>query len=99
MAKRIYVGSLPYSIDDSQLQNLFSPFGQVASVQVIMDRDTGQAKGFAFVEMSNDTEAQQAISKLNGTEMGGRTIVVNEAKERDAGSRGGGGGGGGRGRY
>ncbi|MCX6360589.1 MAG: RNA-binding protein [Armatimonadetes bacterium] len=95
MAKRIYVGSLPYSIDDAQLEQMFAQHGQVSSVQVIMDRDTGQAKGFAFVEMVNDNEAEVAIKQLDGTQLGGRTIVVNEAKERQP-NRGGGGGGGGR---
>jgi cold-inducible RNA-binding protein len=95
LAKRIYVGSLPYSIDDAQLEQMFAQHGQVSSVQVIMDRDTGQAKGFAFVEMVNDNEAEVAIKQLDGTQLGGRTIVVNEAKERQP-NRGGGGGGGGR---
>lgn len=92
MAKRIYVGSLPYSVDESQLQTLFAQYGQVNDVHVITDKITGQAKGFAFVEMSNEGEAEQAIRQLNGTEMGGRTLVVNEAKEREiSGGRSGGG--------
>jgi cold-inducible RNA-binding protein len=91
VVKRIYVGSLPYSIDESQLQKLFAQYGQVDDVHVIMDRVTGQAKGFAFVEMPNENEAQQAIQQLNGSEMGGRTLVVNEAREREISGRSGGG--------
>jgi RNA recognition motif-containing protein len=93
VAKRIYVGSLPYSVDERQLETLFGQYGQVSDVQVITDRMTGQAKGFAFVEMANDDEAQKAIAGLNGTEVGGRTLTVNEARERE--NRGGGSGGGG----
>jgi len=100
VAKRIYVGSLPYSVDENQLEELFKQYGQVSDVQVITDRYTGQAKGFAFVEMSNEEEAQNAIQALNGTQLGGRTLTVNEARERDSGGGGGGGsrGGGGGGR-
>lgn len=90
MAKRIYVGSLPYSTTDSQLSDLFSAFGTVADAQVIMDRFTGQSKGFGFVEMENDDQADAAIAALNGSTLGGRTLVVNQARERE--SRGGGGG-------
>jgi RNA recognition motif-containing protein len=93
MAKRIYVGSLPYSVDEAQLESLFSQYGQVSDVQVITDKYTGQAKGFAFVEMANDDEAQKAMSALNGSELGGRTLTVNEARERENRSSGGGGGG------
>lgn len=82
MSKRIYIGSLPYSVTDQQLEDLFSPFGQINEIHVITDRYTGQAKGFAFVEMANDEEADKAIQQLNGTEMSGRTLVVNEARER-----------------
>ena len=102
MGKKLYVGSLPYSVNDSSLEALFAPHGTVDSAKVIMDRDSGRSKGFGFVEMSNDQEAQEAMSKLNGTELEGRTITVNEARPqapRDSGSRGGfGGGGGSRGR-
>ncbi len=94
MAKRIYVGGLPYSATDGDLENLFSASGTVTSVAVVMDRDTGQAKGFGFVEMSTDAEASAAINSLNGTLMGGRTLTVNEAKPREDRSRSGGGGGG-----
>ena len=93
MAKRIYVGGLPYSATESQLEQLFAASGTVTSVSVVTDRDTGQAKGFGFVEMSTDDEAAAAISALNGTEMGGRTLTVNEAKPREDRPRGGGGGG------
>ena len=99
MAKRIYVGSLPYSVDETQLEELFKPYGQVSDVQVITDRYTGQAKGFAFVEMANEEEAQNAIQALNGSELGGRTLTVNEARERESRGFGGGGGGGGGGRF
>jgi RNA recognition motif-containing protein len=93
MAKRIYVGSLPYSVDETQLEGLFSQYGQVSDVQVITDKYTGQAKGFAFVEMTNDDEAQKAINALNGSTLGGRTLNVNEARERESRPSGGGGGG------
>lgn len=98
MAKRIYVGGLPYSATESQLEALFSSHGQVSSVEIITDRHTGQAKGFAFVEMATDSEAATAIATLNGSSMGGRTLTVNEARAREntGGSRFGGGGGGGR---
>lgn len=97
MAKRIYVGGLPYSAHDQDLENLFSPFGQVTDIHIVSDRFTGQAKGFGFVEMANDDEAEKAIQALNGTQMGGRTLSVNEARERTGGGggRGYGGGGGG----
>jgi cold-inducible RNA-binding protein len=78
---RIYVGNLPYSITSDQLAQLFSPFGEVADVNVITDRQTGRPKGFAFVEM-DDTGAQKAISQLNGSALGERTITVNEAQAR-----------------
>ena len=101
MAKKLYVGKLSYNTTDSDLRTMFEEFGSVESVQVIMDRDTGRSKGFAFVEMSSDQEAQAAISALNGKDVDGRTIIVNEAKPReDRGGRSGGGrgsyGGGGR---
>ena len=92
--KRIYVGGLPYSATEEDLENLFATAGQVKEVSIITDRYTGQAKGFGFVEMNSDTEADAAISQLNGTQMGGRTLTVNEAKPREERPRGGGGGGG-----
>lgn len=97
MAKRLFVGKLPYEVTSEQLQDLFSQAGTVSSVSVITDKFTGQGKGFAFVEMGTDEEAQKAISTLNGYNMNGRTIVVNEARpmEDRGGSRGGGGFGGG----
>jgi RNA recognition motif-containing protein len=94
MGRKLYVGNLPYSVDQEALQEAFSACGTVDSVNVITDRDTGQSKGFGFVEMSSDSEAQKAIQELNGTNMGGRDMRVNEAKPREP--RGGGGGGGGR---
>ena len=94
MATRIYVGGLPYSATEQDLQNLFSSHGTVASASVITDKYTGQAKGFGFVEMGTDAEAQAAINALNGTLMGGRTLTVNEAKPREDRPRTGGGGGG-----
>ncbi|HZT42588.1 MAG TPA: RNA-binding protein [Chthonomonadaceae bacterium] len=93
MAKRIYVGGLPYSATDSDLEQLFSSYGTVASVTVITDQYTGQAKGFGFVEMETDDQAEAAINGLNGTQMGGRTLTVNEARPREDRPRGGGGGG------
>jgi RNA recognition motif-containing protein len=95
VAKRIYVGGLPYSVDETQLESMFTPHGQVSDVQVITDKFSGQSKGFAFVEMANEDEAQKAIQALNGTEMGGRSLTVNEARERESGGGGRGGGGGG----
>jgi RNA recognition motif-containing protein len=97
MGKKLYVGNLAYGISDSDLEQLFAQYGTVQSAQVIMDRDTGRSKGFGFVEMGNDQEAQAAISGLNGTESEGRALTVNEArpKESGGGGRGGYGGGGG----
>ncbi len=80
MGRKLYVGNLPYSVNQQSLQDTFSHCGTVESVNVIMDRDTGQSKGFAFVEMTRDNEAQKAIDTLNGSSMDGRDIVVNEAK-------------------
>lgn len=91
---RIYVGSLPYQTTDQDLVDLFGQVGEVVSATVIMDRDTGRSKGFGFVEMSNDSEARSAIDRLNGSTLGNRTIVVNEARERQERPYGGGGGGG-----
>jgi RNA recognition motif-containing protein len=96
MGKKLYVGNLPYSVGDSDLQALFEPHGTVQSAQVIMDRDTGRSKGFGFVEMGSDQEAQAAITALNGQERDGRALVVNEARPK---TEGGGGRGGGRGGY
>ena len=95
MAKKLYVGNLSYDVTDSDLQTLFSPHGAVQSAQVIMDRDTGRSKGFGFVEMNNNDEAQAAIKALNGQESNGRALTVNEARPRE--ERSGGGGGAGRG--
>ena len=92
MAKKLYVGNLSYDTSDSDLQRLFGEFGTVESAQVISDRDTGRSKGFGFVEMGSDQEAQAAISALNGKEVDGRALTVNEAKPRE--DRGGGGRGG-----
>src|SRR5688572_23904201 len=83
MAKRIYVGGLPYSAVEQDLENLFAGSGTVTSATVITDKYTGQAKGFGFVEMSTDAEANAAINALNGTLMSGRTLTVNEAKPRE----------------
>ncbi len=94
MAKRIYVGGLSYSATDQDLERLFSDSGTVTSANVVNDRDTGQSKGFGFVEMSTDAESDAAIQSLNGTLMQGRTLVVNEAKPREERRSGGGGGGG-----
>ncbi len=98
MATRIYVGGLPYSATDQDLENLFAAHGTVTSASVITDKYTGQAKGFGFVEMSTDAEARTAINALNGTEMGGRSLTVNEAKPREERPRNSGGYGGGGGR-
>ncbi len=96
MAKKLYVGNLPFSTAEDQLRALFEAHGAVESAQIITDRDTGRSKGFAFVEMATDQAAQAAISALNGQQMDGRAIVVNEARPReDRGPRGGGGGRGG----
>ena len=98
MGKKLYVGNLSYDVDSSALEQLFSAHGTVESSQIISDRDTGRSKGFGFVEMSSDSEAQAAIAALNGQEHGGRALTVNEAKPKENRS-GGGGGGGGRGGY
>lgn len=96
MGAKIYVGGLPYSATDQQLNDLFAPHGAVQSARVITDRFTGQSRGFGFVEMATSEEAQTAINALNGTQMGGRTLTVNEARPQEP-RVGGGGGGGGRG--
>ncbi len=80
MGKKIYVGNLPFNTTNESLNELFSQFGAVDSSKIVMDRDTGRSKGFGFVEMSSDGDAQSAIDKLNGSDFGGRSIVVNEAR-------------------
>jgi RNA recognition motif-containing protein len=96
MGKKLYVGNLSYDVDSTALESLFTAHGTVESAQIITDRDTGRSKGFGFVEMSSDAEAQTAIAAMNGTDQGGRSITVNEAKPKENRS---GGGGGGRGGY
>jgi cold-inducible RNA-binding protein len=101
MGNKLYVGNLPYSFRDSDMEQAFSQYGQVTSAKVMMERDTGRSKGFGFVEMSSDAEAQAAIQGMNGQQIGGRGLVVNEARPmepRSGGFGGGGGGGGGGGR-
>ncbi len=91
MAKRLYVGNLSYDMTDNDLQNLFTPHGAVESAQVIMDRDAGRSKGFGFVEMTSGDQAQAAITALNGQDVNGRALTVNEARpraERGSGPRG-----------
>jgi cold-inducible RNA-binding protein len=107
--KNLFVGNMSFQTTETELRSLFEPFGEISRVNVITDRDTGQARGFAFVEMSNDAEAAKAISSLNGKEVDGRALNVNEARPKTersggggGGNRGGGGGyggGGGRGGY
>ena len=92
MGKKLYVGNLPYSVDSSALEQLFGAHGTVESAQIINDRDTGRSKGFGFVEMSTDEEAQTAIRELNGSQVGGRSLTVNEARPKPARSGGFGGG-------
>ncbi len=106
MGKKLYVGNMSYDVDSSALEQLFAAHGTVQSAQVITDRDTGRSKGFGFVEMSSDAEAQAAIAAVNGQEHDGRALTVNEAKPKESrsgggggGYGGGGGGGGGRGGY
>src|SRR5438874_10590331 len=100
VGKKLYVGNLAYQVGDAELEQLFSEFGTVDSVQVIQDRDTGRSKGFGFVEMSSDAEAQAAIQGLHDQEVNGRRLTVNEARPREPRSGGGGGyGGGGGGGY
>jgi RNA recognition motif-containing protein len=102
MGSKIYVGGLPYSTSEQELSDLFAQYGGVQSAKVITDKYTGQSRGFGFVEMGSDAEAKAAIEALNGTELGGRSLTVNEAKPQaprtggfDGGNRGGGGRGGG----
>jgi hypothetical protein len=101
MGNKLYVGNLPYQVRDSDLEQAFSQFGQVTSAKVMMERETGRSKGFGFVEMGSDAEAQAAITGMNGQPMGGRSIVVNEARPMENRPRGfgGGGSGGGGGGY
>lgn len=100
MGNKLYVGNLPYSVRDGDLEQAFSAYGQVASAKVMMERDTGRSKGFGFVEMGSDSEAQAAIAGMHGQSMGGRSLVVNEARPmeprppRSGGRREGGYGGG-----
>jgi len=93
MGKKLYVGNLGYSVTDSDLQQMFAPHGTIESAQVIMDRDSGRSKGFGFVEMSSDAEAQAAIAALNGQEHDGRALTVNEAKPKESRSHSGAGSG------
>jgi RNA recognition motif-containing protein len=95
MGSKLYVGNLPYTTSSSDLEQLFSQHGTVQSAEVISDRETGRSKGFGFVQMGTDEEAQAAIAALNGTAHDGRNLTVNEAKPREERPRGGGGGGGG----
>jgi len=83
MATKLFVGSLAYSVNDSQLQDFFASVGTVVSAKVIVDRETGRSKGFGFVEMSSDDEAQAAVKELNGKDLEGRAVVVNEARPRE----------------
>jgi cold-inducible RNA-binding protein len=98
MGNKLYVGNLPYTVRDEDLQQSFSAFGSVNSAKVMMERDTGRSKGFGFVEMGSDAEAQSAIEGMNGQSLGGRSLVVNEARPMEARPprTGGGGFGGGR---
>ena len=92
MGKKLYVGNLAYTVTDGDLQRMFEPHGVVQSAQVIMDRDAGRSKGFGFVEMGSDQEAQAAIAALGGKDMDGRALTVNEARPKAEGSRSGPGG-------
>jgi cold-inducible RNA-binding protein len=102
--KNLYVGNLPHSTTEAELRNVFEPHGPVEKVSLVTDRDTGRSRGFAFVEMTNATDADKAIAALNGTDLGGRPLTINEAKPKTDRPRSGGGGqrfgggGGGRGR-
>ena len=96
MGMKLYVGNLTYGVTDAALEQMFTPHGAVKSAQVVMDRDTGRSKGFGFVEMTNDNEARAAIAALNGQQVEGRALTVNEARPRENRPGGGGGGGGGR---
>jgi len=91
--KKLYVGNLSYEVTEDELSQLFGQCGQVIGARIIKDRDTGRSKGFGFVEMQNDDEAIQAISRMKGHDLKGRPLMVDEAREREGGPRGGGGGG------
>ncbi|HRI46244.1 MAG: RNA-binding protein [Ignavibacteriaceae bacterium] len=82
MSTKLFVGSLPWSVSDDSLKSVFEPFGEVVSAKVIKDRQTGRSKGFGFVEMANDSEANKAMTALNGSDVSGRNIIVNEAKPK-----------------
>jgi RNA recognition motif-containing protein len=97
--KKLYVGNLPFSTTEDDLRDLFSQHGEVASASIVMDRETGRSRGFGFVEMANDADADGAINAVNGQEIGGRSLQVNEARPKTEGPRGFGGGGGGRGGF
>lgn len=97
MSKKLYVGNLAFSVNDQDLKELFAQAGECESTAVVTDRETGQSRGFGFVEMASDAEAQKAISQFNGQDLKGRVIKVNEAKEREKRSGGGGNGSGGNG--
>ena len=99
MSNKLYVGNLSFNTTQNELTDAFSAFGTVSETNLMMDRETGRPRGFAFVTMGSSDEAQQAIAALNGKEMGGRALTVNEAKPREERSGGGGGGGGGRREY
>jgi len=100
MGKRLYVGNLSFDTTELQLREVFGQCGTVAETKMVTDRETGRPRGFAFVEMGSEQDAKQAIDQLNGRELGGRTLTVNEAQERSSGGGGSrGGGGGGRGRW
>lgn len=94
MSKKIYVGNLPWATTSSDLEAIFQEFGDVTSAEVIMDRETGRSRGFGFVQMPSNEAADAAMNALNGKDMSGRPLVVNEARERERGGNGGGGGGG-----
>jgi RNA recognition motif-containing protein len=97
MSKRIYVGGLPFNTTEEEMKNLFATYGQVSSAKLITDRDSGQSRGFGFIEMPTDAEAMAAMEKLNGTDFGGRKLTINEARPMEPRSGGGGGDRGGRG--
>jgi RNA recognition motif-containing protein len=98
VGKKLYVGNLSYSVDNTQLEEMFSKYGSVRSAEVIQDRDTGRSKGFGFVEMADDNAAREATEGLNGREQDGRSLTVNEARPKESRTGGGGGGGYGGGR-
>jgi RNA recognition motif-containing protein len=97
MSKRIYVGGLPFNTTEEEMKNLFATYGQVSSAKLITDRDSGQSRGFGFIEMPTDAEAMAAMEKLNGSDFGGRKLTINEARPMEPRSGGGGGDRGGRG--